>query len=220
MTVLSQLYQRYQNTTISSFDANPANDGQCVQWALMVRTQRDDLPKRLGNAVDWWINRGTDIRYYDYIPYVIGTYPKAGDYVVWGNGVGSAAGHIDLCATDGDASGFTGYDSNWQDKPTLTTIRHNYLLGILGYIRIKEQGMNTPAVNEGDIANMWHVGGMPGDPDPKYVANWVGSDWKKFMYDITAQGIWQKNFNDKIAQLSDANGAGVKINQIKEIVNS
>jgi|SRR6185312_4631469 len=150
MTVsLVDLYHQYQGTAIPSFDGNQKNNGQCVQWALMVRTKRDGLPVRYGNAIDWWTNRGSDVDHYDYIPHAFGIYPKTGDYVVWGAGVGSQFGHIDICAFDGNPVGFLGYDSNWLDIPKLTTVQHDYSLGILGYIRLKGQDM----FNEGDRVN-------------------------------------------------------------------
>lgn len=138
---LTALYNQYQGTSIASFDGNPANNGQCEQWALMVRTKREGLPIRYGNAIDWWTDRGDDVNTYDYIAFAPGVYPQSGDYVVWGSGVGSSAGHIDLCAVSGTASGFTGYDSNWEDIPKLTIIQHNYEFGILGYIRLKGEDM-------------------------------------------------------------------------------
>lgn len=141
MPDLNTLYTEYQGTSIPSFDGDSANNGQCEQWALMVRTKRDGLPIRYGNAIDWWTDRGDDVNTYDYIAYAPGVYPQSGDYVVWGSGVGSSAGHIDLCAVSGTASGFTGYDSNWEDIPKLTTIQHNYEFGILGYIRLKGEDM-------------------------------------------------------------------------------
>lgn len=206
LATLEQLYQEYKGTPIASFDGNPANNGQCVQWALMVRTGRDGLPVRYGNAIDWWNNRGADIEYYDYIPYAPGTAPEYGDYVVWGTGVGNVAGHIDLCAVAGDVNGFIGYDSNWGDDPILQAVKHTYVLNVLGFIRLKggdTMNTNTPPVNRGDIFNMWRAGGMAGDPSETYLSTWDGSDWKKFMYDITSQGLWQQKYKSQVACTSD-----------------
>lgn len=145
-----ELYQQYQGTSIPSFDGDSANNGQCEQWYLMVRTKRDGLPVVYGNAIDRWLQQEPD--HYDYIPIAPGVYPKKDDYVVWGAGVGSSAGHIDVCAQDGNASGFLGYDSNWGDVPILKTIQHNYGFGILGYVRRK--GSNMSDLVNGDIDNL------------------------------------------------------------------
>lgn len=130
------LYQEYEGESIPSFDGDSADAGQCEQWYLMVRTKRDGLSVISGNAIDRWYDQETE--YYDYITYAPGVYPLKDDYVVWGSGVGSSAGHIDVCAVNGTSAGFTGYDSNWNDIPTLRTIQHNYEFGILGYVRRKE----------------------------------------------------------------------------------
>lgn len=67
---------------------------------------------------------------------------------------------------------------------------------------IKENNM-TPPVNRGDIFNMWHAGGMPGDPDENYLKTWEGSDWKAFMYDITGQGLWQAEYKTQVTCTPD-----------------
>lgn len=176
MSDLDELYQQNKGESIPSFDGDSANDGQCEQWALMVRTKRDGLPVRYGNAIDWWTNRGTDVNWYEYISYAPGVYTKAGDYVVWGAGVGSKAGHIDLCAKDGDANGFLGYDSNWGDIPKLTIVQHNYAFGILGYVRLKGVIMNN-----GDVDNLYQSGWQrPATADE--LKTWVGKSMQEFFY--------------------------------------
>lgn len=139
METTDQLYQQYKGTSIPSFDGDSANNGQCEQWYLMLRTKRDGLPVISGNAIDRWYDQETD--HYSYIPYTAGVYPVKDDYVVWGPAVGSNAGHIDVVAQNGTPIGFIGYDSNWSDSKILQTIQHNYEFGILGYIRVRENEM-------------------------------------------------------------------------------
>lgn len=189
---LENLYQQYKNTSIASFDGNSANNGQCVQWALMVRTKRDNLPVRYGNAIDWWLDRDNDPEDYEYIAYSVGVYPKEGDYVVWGAGVGSSAGHIDLCAKDGNQQGFVGYDSNWEDKPTLQTVQHNYSFGVLGYIRLKENIMER-AYDDGDAVNIANAIGYPVETMRSK------GDWNNAYYSSIQPYILQ--LREKIAQL-------------------
>lgn len=181
---VDQLFAQYQGQTIPASlvgDSDITDDGQCAVWAILVRTKVYGLPTRYGNAIDWWNSRGNDSQYFDYISFVPGTYPKTGDFVVWGTGVGSQFGHIDVCAQDGHSAGFVGFDSNWQDIPTLRQIQHDYGWEILGYIRRKATEGEEPMVNEGDITNAFQL--MTGaSPRADDVAAWVGKDWKTFAY--------------------------------------
>lgn len=142
---LEQCYQTHEGESID-FDGTGQNNGQCVQWADTVLTQVYAQTALYANAIDWWENSQLDSAF-DFIPYTEGIYPVYGDFVIWGSGVGSKYGHIDLAANDGDAGGFAGYDSNWEDIPTLRTIEHNYDYGILGYIRLKGVNMQ-PTENQ------------------------------------------------------------------------
>lgn len=137
---LQQAYSRCVGTSVPSPDGNPADAGQCVSWASYVLKNVYDHPYVFANAIDWWKNPGLADEF-DFVPFGAGSYPKAGDFVVWGNKVGSPYGHIAVCAQDGDPLHFTSYDSNWGDIPRLTTIHHNYAYGILGYIRKKGDEM-------------------------------------------------------------------------------
>lgn len=178
MASTDSLYAQYKGTSIPSFDGNPANNGQCEQWYLMVRTKRDGFPAISGNAIDRWNTKETDK--YDYIPFVSGVYPKKDDYVVWGSGVGSNAGHIDVCAQDGNANGFLGYDSNWNDIPKLTTIQHNYQFGILGYVRRK--GVNMAEISSAlEVNQIWAANGVNRAPNQAEVTDAIGRQLSDYM---------------------------------------
>lgn len=114
---------------------------------------------------------------------------QRGDIVVWGTGVGPD-GHIAIFL-EPTSAGFTSFDQNWPVGSPAHQQSHNNN-SILGALRPKGEGMNTPAVNEGDIINMWRAGGLAGDPPQSYIDTWKNSDWKKFMYDLTSQGLWQQ----------------------------
>lgn len=178
MITTDQLYQQYGGTSIPSFDGDPKNNGQCEQWYLMVRTKRDGLPVVFGNAIDRWYTQ--EPQQYDYIPIAAGVYPKKDDYVVWGPGVGSSAGHIDVCAEDGTATGFVGYDSNWEDVPTLRTIQHDYSLGILGYVRVKGAVMGPTQTEVIDAFAQYGAG----TPTAQQIKDYTSNPWTSLLNDL------------------------------------
>lgn len=225
MAALEQLYNTYKGLTIPSFDGDPKNDGQCEAWALTVRTQRDNIPIRYGDAVDWWNNRGSDVNHYDYIPSALGVYPKAGDYVIWGAKVGNKAGHIDLAAHDGNSSGFLGYDSNWLDTPKLATVQHDYSLGILGYVRLKGQQMDYPT--NGDLQTITNQCGWQKAAENKTsgaaVAMWTSGtnnpswgDVHKVWVNLALELYYQGRKDGQNAQPTTSSDA--KLQQIKQIL--
>lgn len=202
MATTDSLYDEYKGESIPSFDGNPANDGQCEQWYLMVRTKRDGYPAVSGNAIDRWNTKETDK--YDYIPFASGIYPKKDDYVVWGSGVGSKYGHIDVAAQDGTASGFVGYDSNWNDIPTLRTIQHNYQYGILGYVRRKgaivdANGKVTDAGARAllTLSTLMAQPGLEPDRQPtvQEVENLIGRSLVDAVNSLTSTSPWGGNWN-------------------------
>lgn len=155
---LSQAFDQKAGTSIPSPDNLPQDAGQCVSWADYVLNNVYGFPYVYANAIDWWKNPQLAPDF-NFIPFAPGVYPQAGDFVVWGSGVGSQYGHIDLCAIDGDESGFTGYDSNWGDLPTLREIQHNYAFGILGYIRLGD------VVNQEQYDQLLTILGLPSGTD-------------------------------------------------------
>lgn len=177
---LQEAYNSNVGQSIPSPDGDPADAGQCVSWASYVLKNVYNHPYIYANAINWWENPGLTDKF-DFIPYTSGVYPKTGDFVVWGSGVGSQYGHIDLCATDGNASGFTGYDSNWEDIPKLTTIQHNYAYGILGYIRLK--GQKADIMNTGDVRNLY-INLLKHDADIQTQLTWVGNEFSELFYAI------------------------------------
>lgn len=142
------LIQKYAGQSLS-FDGIEANRGQCVQWVEYVLTDKQfgyGLQPFWGNAIDWWNNfPGSNLaKDFDRVTYGGGSYPKAGDIVIWGSGVGSIYGHIDLCTQDGNPGGFVGYDSNWSGK-TVHQVNHNYT-AVIGGLRLK--GSNMPITED------------------------------------------------------------------------
>lgn len=185
---LETLYNTWQGKSVPSPDGQVADAGQCVSWADAVLNQVYGQPYLYANAIDWWQNPQL-ATVFDFIPYAPGIYPKAGDFVIWGTGVGSQYGHVDTCAQDGTASGFVGYDSNWEDTPILRTVQHNYAYGILGYIRFKGEDMKpvseqVPDDTTAQLLFQQLYGGNPTRTDLNFIEEftvegylrWVASD--------------------------------------------
>lgn len=206
MPTTDELYQEYKGTSIPSFDGDKANNGQCEQWYLMCRTQRDGLGVVSGNAIDRWYYQ--EPQYYSYVTFAPGIYPHKDDYVVWGAAVGSKYGHIDVCAQDGGAGGFVGYDSNWGNSKVLQTITHNYDFGILGYIRNKGADMIETPDEAAEIIR----GIFKREPTEGEIADLIGRDWYDGIriYRTSAPGVQVaaevNNYANLEAQLAAANG--------------
>lgn len=216
MPTTDELYQQYKGTSIPSFDGNSADNGQCEQWYLMVRTQRDGLGVISGNAIDRWYTQEPE--YYDYIPFGLGVYPKKDDYVVWGTGVGSQYGHVDVCALDGSVTGFLGYDSNWGDVPILKTVTHNYGYGILGYVRIKENAARGDDMTVDDtlarrLLSLSTLMAQPGtapdrQPTQAEVQNLIGRDAVQACDSLMSTSPWGDNWNKVKHYDEDVKNAG------------
>ena len=146
---LDQAYQQNKGTAILVPGGGSGNAGQCEQWADYVLFNVYGKPYLYTpGAINWWLNPTLEKEGFKFISIASGVYPLKGDFVVWGSGVGSQYGHIDLCSQDGDGAGFMGYDSNWGDSGILQEITHNYGFDILGYIRLEE---SMPQLQPGDI---------------------------------------------------------------------
>ena len=150
MTLLA-CYQEYEGLSVD-IDGVPADAGQCVQWAELVLNLVYGLPYFFApGAIDWWENTSGSLLNFDKIPYTPSMQIKAGDFVIYGTGVGSVFGHIDVAAEDGTGTSYIGYDSNWGRDLTVHTVNHNdsYNQYILGILRIKEA--NVAQLQPGDI---------------------------------------------------------------------
>lgn len=197
---LTEAYNQNVGTSIASPDGNPADAGQCVSWADYVLKNVYNHAYLYANAIDWWQNPGLSDTF-DFISYVSGVYPKTGDFVIWGSGVGSQYGHVDVCAVDGTSSGFTGYDSNWEDIPKLSTIQHNYEYGILGYIRLKSNQGETDMVDDAgarELLTMSTLLAQDGDapdrqPTVQEVTNLIGRTYPDAMNQIMSYQPYKNN---------------------------
>lgn len=141
---LSQCYQQNQGQALLTPGGGDGNNGQCVQWADTVLYEVYGLQYHYANAIDWWNNPGELLANFNQIN--DGSI-AAGDFVIYGTGVGSKYGHIDVAAQDGNYSSYVGYDSNWGGSryynsagfPILHEVVHNdtYNKYILGVLRLK-----------------------------------------------------------------------------------
>lgn len=196
---LDQAFAQEAGTSIPSPDGLPQDAGQCVSWADYALKNVYGFPYLYANAINWWQN----LQLAPDFDFISGGYPQTGDFVVWGAGVGSQYGHIDLCAVDGDASGFTGYDSNWEDLPTLREIQHNYEFGILGYIRRKGQDMVDDNITTLGYQIAFNRGPQQGELD-----TWRGQPVTSLLESLLANNLDERNkaanFDQIQAQLTTA----------------
>lgn len=134
---LDQCYAKYQGQSVLVPGAQEIYRGQCAQWADLVLNEVYGMPYRWGDdadAINWWLDPGTLLAQFIQVPPGVA---KKGDFVVWGTGVGSVDGHIDVCMQDGSPSGFKGADTNWAGNKTVHMVQHDYKY-VLGYLRPKE----------------------------------------------------------------------------------
>lgn len=140
-------YKKHEGTAIYFTGAGKGNNGQCVVATDSALKEVYGLPYVFTPAAkDFW-NKFNSIavlkKNFTKVPYEAKSYPKKGWLVVYGEGVGSVYGHVDICGKDGDRNGYMAYDSNWDavnyhDKngyPTLHQVQHPYANYILGYLR-------------------------------------------------------------------------------------
>jgi hypothetical protein len=182
-------------------DGVAADIGQCVQLVALYcqKVLGTTLPDVRG-AVDLWTN--TEVLA-EFTQITAGN-EQAGDIAAWGASslINSPTyGHTDIVISHG----FNGFDSNWgnvnnaQGQPIAHQVEHTYQ-DVLGFLRFRQGGvtMNTPPVNEGDIINMCNLGNW--SPGETYINTCNGSDWKKFMYDLTSQPGFQAALQAKYGQ--------------------
>lgn len=111
---------------------NSADAGQCVQLVMYYVIKVLGLPVIWDDAYGWFAD-GRLANVYDRIPYAPGKVPPRGAIVVWGPSLPGSGGlgHIGVFL-DGNASIWTGLDSNWGGK-TAHKVTHNwsYVVGWL-----------------------------------------------------------------------------------------
>lgn len=156
---LDQEYAQYQGQSVLVPGADPADRGQCFMWFDYVLHDVYGQPYFFSNgAIDIWDAPGVLLDTFDKIPYDPNMMIQKGDIVVYGTGVGSDFGHVDIAAQDGIGASYVGYDSNWGHNLTVHTVNHNdaYNQYILGVLRLK--GENMPDVATADDVNLLTVG--------------------------------------------------------------
>lgn len=195
MTLL-ECYKRNEGQAILIPGGGAGNNGQCAQWAdTVLHDVYGYAYVYTPGAIDWYIDAEALglTRYFDRVS--DGTI-KTGDFVIFGSGVGSIYGHIDVAAQDGSFSSYVGYDSNWGGKafynaqgyPVLHTVNHNdsYNQYILGVLRLKGGNNTVSAANINDLRIIFAyvvgnngLGGRPnaliGETDAA-IQGWVGKD--------------------------------------------
>lgn len=167
------------------FDGLAQDAGQCVQLVSFYLKDVLGAPVFYTNAIDWWLK-------FDGSPLVpnfdkANGPPKKGDLVIFGAGVGSVFGHIDICIQDGNPGGFLGFDSNWGGNKTAHKVQHN-LQYILGNLRPKGGDMPTEAEVRSVFKAYNAVGlspdGGPGVPSSKQVQDYTSSPWIRLVQDM------------------------------------
>jgi hypothetical protein len=141
---LNTWFATYQGKSLLVPGEPVSETGQCVQAADIALNLVYGLPYHYGNAIDWWNYPGELVNNFNLIN--DGTIQK-GDFVVYGTGVGSPFGHIDIALQNGSKSSYIGADSNWNKNLTVHTVNHNdqYNQYILGVLRNKSNnGGNMP----------------------------------------------------------------------------
>lgn len=173
-----------------TYDNNPENYGQCAQ--LMERKMFDVdgvTPPIYPGAADYY-ERGVP----GYTKIAKTTeLPKKGDLVYFQRSVDSVGnnGHVDICMVDGAASGYTGFDSNWDATtyfqiingvkyPAAHDVVHNYDL-VTGYLRKEVPMPPDYLMNSGDVDNGFAI--FKKTPTQADKDAWIGQPFKKFMYD-------------------------------------
>lgn len=125
------------------FDGIEADRAQCVQLVSFYLKDVLNVPVFFANAIDWFQKFDSSPLTPNFTKHAISDgYPKKGDIVIWGAGVGSQFGHIDVCISDGNPGGFLGFDSNWSGNKTAHQVQHDYRF-VLGYLRFKGEEMKA-----------------------------------------------------------------------------
>lgn len=126
-----------------NFDGVPADTGQCVQLVAIYCRDVLKVPVLYGNAIDWFNKySGSTLEPNFDRHYIQESYPQKGDIVIWGTGVGSPYGHIDVCISDGNAGGFLGFDQNWAGDKTAHQVQHTNQF-VLGFLKFKKGAKMT-----------------------------------------------------------------------------
>lgn len=147
---LEECYQQNEGQALLVPGGGAGNNGQCAQWADTVLHDVYGFPYvYTPGAIDWYLN-AEQLGLAQYFDRVSDGSIKKGDFVIYGTGVGSIYGHIDVAAADGSFSAYAGYDSNWGGKafrnsqgyPILHIVNHSdsYNQYILGVLRLKSPG--------------------------------------------------------------------------------
>lgn len=146
---LDQEYQEYQGQSVLVPGQPESNRGQCAQWSNYVLHDVYGQPYHYGNAIDWWNNPG-DLEN-NFFKVATSNPVIKGDFVIYGAGVGSEFGHIDVAMENGTSADYLGADSNWGHDLTVHQVRHNdkYNQYILGYLRSKGDNMG---INQNELA--------------------------------------------------------------------
>lgn len=129
---LDECYAKYEGTVVL-VDGNPADAGQCVQWADTVLVSVYGDATHYGNAIDWWNDPGDLLT--DGFEKITDGSVKKGDFVIFNQKVGSIYGHIDVAMQDGTTSNFLGSDSNWGGNMTVHEVQHSNADFVIGSLR-------------------------------------------------------------------------------------
>jgi len=156
------VYKKKNNMTLSDFfgkyegrgiDYDGAYSFQCVdlyrQFVKEILNAKQSPPVK--GAKDIWTTYSTDV--FTKISNNPDNAPKAGDVVIWGEGIGPY-GHIAICSEQGDKYSFTSFDQNYPLGSVCHFQKHTYF-SVLGWLRPKSllQPAESPttAVNPDQI---------------------------------------------------------------------
>ena len=215
---LGAWYQEFQGVSID-IDGHPANAGQCVQAADSVLNLVYGFPYFFDpGAINWWNDTHGSLDNFDKIPAPCAI--KKGDFVIYGTGVGSQYGHIDVAAADGSTQGYWGYDSNWGHNLTVHQVNHNdtYNQFILGVLRLKGETM-TPDQQAIYNIGLTAVNDKWGEQITGLMAQAKANEPAIAVGTVAIRDNWQGQIQGLEAQVATLQGSETTLKPGKYIVN-
>lgn len=127
---------------------DPTNLYQCMDlafaWCDAMGVPRETI--RHLNAFEVWTQPiDITLQYFDFIPNTPMGAPKAGDLVIFNQGVGPS-GHISIATGNGDPKGFTSFDQNWNGVASAQLVNHIYT-DVYGWLHKKEAQVDAFLTN-------------------------------------------------------------------------
>lgn len=216
MPTLDEEFAQYQSQSLLVLGADPSLRGQCFMVFDFVLHDVYGLPYFYApGAIDIWETPGVLANSFDLIPYDPAMHIQKGDIVVYGTGVGSQFGHVDIAFQDGTGSNYVGIDSNWGGNLTLHQVNHNdkYNQFILGVLRFKGENMKpvsqqVPDDTTAQLLFQQLYGGNPTREDLDFIEKFTIEGYLRWVAgDVNHQTIMAKGLApDEVASLVPYSG--------------